>query len=112
MPGSGLKILRAPRLSRLGRFFLLTTEIVEIGVAVAAADGLEMKVDVLGVTTVERAEQIAAELLAGGARKPLPPPNFTHAMHAGISTGVDCRKVLEQFGLFAQFRLDRRHFGR
>src|SRR5262245_59962933 len=112
MPGRRLKILRASGLRRLGCFLLLATEIVEIGVAVAAADGLEMKVDVLGVTTVEGAKQVAAKLLASGAREPLPPPNLAHAVHAGVAAGVNRRKLFEEFGLLAQLRLDRRHFRR
>src|SRR5438093_11545876 len=71
-----------------------------------------MKIDVLGMPTVEGAEQIATELLAGRARQSLPPPDFAHAMHARIAAGVDRRQLFKQLRLLAQKRLDRRHFCR
>src|SRR5262245_375670 len=78
MPRRRLKILRSPSFRRLGCFFLLTAEVVQIGVTVAAADGLQVKVNVLGVSAIERTEQVTAELLARRAREPLPPPDFAH----------------------------------
>src|SRR3954452_9627549 len=91
--GGGLKVLRQPRLDRFGRFFLLAAEIFKIRLAIAAADLLQMEVDVLRVLGIERAQQITAELFARGARQPLPPPDFADAMHPRVAAGVDRRKL-------------------
>src|SRR5205085_4519750 len=110
MPSRRLKILRSSRLGGVGCFFLLSAEIFEVRLAIAAADGLKMKIDVLGMPAVERGEQVTAELLACWARQALPPPDFAHAVYARIAAGVDRRKLLEQLRLFAQLRFNRRHF--
>src|SRR5262245_17610960 len=101
MPGGRLKILRPPFFDRLGRLLLLPPQIFEIRLAESAADLTHVKFHVLRVASVERAEQITAELLAAGTGEPLPAPDLAHAVHAGVAPRVDRRQLLEQLRLFA-----------
>src|SRR5262245_239230 len=112
MPGGRLKVLRPPRFDGLGRLLLLSAEVLEVGLAVAAANFLQVKADVFRLGMIHSAQEIAAKLLARRAREPMTPPDFTHAVHARIAAGIDGRKLLQQFRLFAQGCFDRRHLGR
>src|SRR5262245_33408948 len=112
MPRGRLKVLRPPLLHRLGRLLLLPPQILQIRLAKSTADLPHVKLDVLRVASVEGAQQIAAELLAAGAREPLPPPDLPHAVYPGIAPRVDRSQLLEQLRLLAQLHLDRRHLRR
>src|SRR4029079_6067814 len=101
-----LKILRAAGLHRLGRFLLLSSQILDIRLAQPAANRLDMKLNVIGLLRAQRAEQMTAELIASRARQPLPPPNLADAMHPRIAPRVNRRQLLEQLWLLAQLRLD------
>ena len=107
MPGRGLKILGPAGLHRFGRFVLLAAEVFQVGLAIAATNDVQVELDVSGMPFVERAEQVAAELLAGWATEALPPPDFADAVHPRIAAAVDQGQLPEQIGPRAQLGLDR-----
>ena len=82
MSGAGLKIFSAAGLGRVGVGGGVG-EVVSIGGAVAAADDIEVEIDVVGLVGGQGAEKVVAELLAGGAGKSSSTPNRTDAVHAG-----------------------------
>ena len=89
---------------------LLAAEVFQVGLAVAAADDVQVEVDIGRVPFVQGAEQVAAELLAGRATEPLTPPDIADAVNAGVAAAVDHRQLTQQIGPRAQLGLDRGHF--
>jgi len=55
VPGGRLEVLAAAGFYGFGRLVLLTAEVFEVGLAIAAADDVEVEVDVGGMLFVERA---------------------------------------------------------
>src|SRR5207253_311423 len=79
-------LIEAPSpLARLGRrLFLQRLQVGQVGEAVRAADGVEVKVDVVAPSGVEGAQQEAAELVACGTTQALAPPDGAE----GVLTAV------------------------
>ena len=71
--------------STVGRFGLLRLEVVEVGLAEAAADDVEMELDVGGFFVGQGTEQMAAELLARGATETIAAPDFAERVDAGVA---------------------------
>src|SRR5688572_23828978 len=111
MAGGGLEVFGAAGFDGLGGFLLLAAKVFEIGEAVAAADGLEVEIDELGMSRIESPEEVAAELLARWAGKTMAPPDFANAVNAGVTTSVNGRKVVQQIGLVTDLGLDGGHVG-
>jgi hypothetical protein len=109
MTGCGLEVLRSACFCRFGGFFLLALEVFDIRLAQSAADGFDVEVDVFGRLFVKDAEQVAADVIAGGAGEAMAPPNLANAMQAGVAAGVDRGKLFEQVGFFSELGLDRGH---
>src|SRR5262249_46270054 len=59
-------------------------QVVEVGLAVRAADGFEVEFDVVFEPGVDRAEQVAAELLARRATDPVPTPDRPDRVLAAV----------------------------
>jgi len=88
---------------------LLCFKVGEICRADAAADGVDVKADVVCLFVGEDAQQIAAKLLPRRTREPLAPPDFAERVYARIAAAVDLRELLQEIGLRAQCALNGRH---
>lgn len=90
MAGAGMEVFAAAGGgafggSTVGRFGLLRLEVVEVGLAEAAADDVEMELDVGGFFVGQGTEQMAAELLARGATETIAAPDFAERVDAGVA---------------------------
>src|SRR5438445_182560 len=75
-------------------FLLLRLKIGEIGLAIRAADRLEMKIDVRAGFLLQDAQKIAAELAARNTGQPLPSPNGADRMLTPIALLHEPAQVL------------------
>ena len=73
--GGGLEVLASATLL-FGRGGLGLLQVSEIRVADSAADGLQMEVQVLVLSTLKRAEQVRSELAASRTAQAVAPPDF------------------------------------
>ena len=88
---------------------MLLFQIVEIGLAIAATDRVDVKHDVVGLVVVQHTQQVAAQLFARGATQPVATPDFAQRMHAGVAALDDFRQLRGQLWILAQSIFDRRH---
>src|SRR5260221_48420 len=98
-------------LSALGcdRRGLLRLKIEQIGLAVAAADRVEMEANVAHLFVAENTQEEAAELLPRRTAQSIAPPDLAERMHSRIAAAVDRLECAEQLRVAAQGLLDRRH---
>ena len=77
-------------------------QIVDARGAVAAADSFDVELDVVGFFARQDAQQVAAELLARWAAKPVATPDFAEGVDAGVAAAVDGGEPLLQFFAVAE----------
>ena len=110
--GRGLEVLPPPPLLLWGGGVGLL-QVGEVCVADSAANRLQMKVDVLARSVIERLQQIRSELTARRTTQAAAPPDFANRVTAVIGVSRDRRQLLTQRLRVTQRLLDRRHpFGR
>lgn len=80
--GTGLEIA-LPTLSRLIVLCGRSLQVGQVRLAVTATDFFQMKLDVLAVIFVERAEYVLAQIGSGRARESCPSPNGTDGVQSG-----------------------------
>ena len=86
---------------RLGRG-LLAFQVGDAGGTIAAADRIDVEIDVVAFAIRENTEQIAADLLARWATEAVSPPDLAERVNAGVATAVDGGNPLLQFLIIAQ----------
>ena len=89
IPGAGLEVFAPAAGGGVGCFGLLIFQIVPVGLAVAAADDIEMKFDVRRVLLGQDTQKATAQLGERGTAKPVAAPDFPQGMAASIATSVD-----------------------
>src|SRR5438445_9368553 len=81
---------------QIGSLALEFLQVVEIGAAIGAADVVEVEADVVFEAGVERAEEVAAELVARRATDALAPPDGPDRVFAAIDLFEDFLKLLAE----------------
>ncbi len=84
-------------------------QVLHVGSAESAAYLLQMKLNVVVLFGVERAEQKATELRAGWATESMASPNLSYPMHSRLALHSKRQQALAQRTVAAQALFDRRH---
>ena len=91
---------------------MLLPQVLEVGLAVAASDHVQMETDIIGVVVIEDAEQEAPELFARRATDPVAPPDRTQVMEPVIASLDPFDQTRTQIGISAKLGFDPGHQGR
>ena len=111
--GAGLEILRATLGGGFDGFLLSLFQVLEIGLAVPASDGFDMKTDIVRLVAIHRTQDIATQLITRRTAGAVPPPDLTQRVNAGISSSAYFGQSTSHFRLTAQGHFDACHlFGR
>ncbi len=99
---AGLKVLLAALLGLvvdLGCGF----QVGQVGLAVTATDGRQVKTNVVRRFRRQRAQDVLAELIAGRAGKPISTPDGTQCVQPCGFSATDFDQPLSQLGITAKF---------
>jgi hypothetical protein len=110
-PGRGFKesLTTTGKLIRLAR---LLFKVMQIGLADAAAHSFEMKINVIGRSSTESPQQVAANLSSRGAAQSSPLPDFSKGVSALIPMSDHLRDSSLQGWVRSQLRLKLCHSNR
>src|SRR5262245_19522816 len=116
MAGAGVKVLaaaggrgRAGGAGGLSGFGVLGFQVGEIRLAAAAADGVDVELDVSRFFVSENTQEEAAELLARGARQSVATPDVAQRMNARVAAGDDLGQLAAKLWIATEGVFDRRH---
>src|SRR5262249_4782793 len=107
--GGGLEILLPALRGLIGALFVRLAQIVEIRVAIPAADRFEMKRDVIGQFARQRTGQKRAELMPARTAQPAAPPDFADRMPLFVALLTQRGGAAPQLPVLPERLLEGRH---